>query len=728
MNSSEQELLHLTNLMLEDQLSAAQGRRLAELLKASPVNMRLYVDLVELHGQLMWDAGLAPVFEPHRPKSSTGRKKAPAPEVQQRRRWSGRAISASAAGAVLVLIGLAFAFTQFPDQPPQFVQPEPGGGDNRPDVPDQSDAPLVADSRLDSSGSDNSGDVAAIKPLPLNNLPDRPDGNGDVRTADASAASTDRPSPFQGEFSDEDVVAFIDAQLQKSWDDNGLQPSRRADDTEWLRRAYLSFVGRIPTLGETDRFTAGTGPADRGRLVHDLAESAARAENLAEIWANLLVGRSPRTEVNRDALQDFLKDEFVHNSPWIDTVGKLISAEGRNDRNGATNFLLAHLNNDATPATAVTARLFLGEQLQCVQCHDHPFDKGISQKSYWALNAFFKHTHRVTRTETVPGTTDGSDPQTRQVVELLDDREGGMTHYETLRGEVRAVLPEFDSVALTADQKVNRRQELVRLLAADSEARVGRAMVNRMWAHFFSYGFTRPIDDIGPHVPVSHPELLDGLTSAFVESGYDVRRLMTWIAMCRAWQLSSEGIAGNVPDDPDSGETPMFSRVYVRRMTPEQVYRSIRVAIRAAADASPRSITTESESDAEHRRYWVAQFVRDYETDENDESAEFDGTVAQALVMMNGEEIEKAIREASLLIVSGDSGTNRRTREASPMEALNRVSLALLTRPPTNDEQRAFRAHLRDMSGSVPAGEALPLAVEDMLWAYLNSSEFMLVH
>ncbi len=451
----------------------------------------------------------------------------------------------------------------------------------------------------------------------------------------------------------------------------------------------------------------------------DLIESTERSSHLAVIWANMLVGRTERRGVNRSKLFEFLFDEFQQNAPWIDTVGELISATGRNDRNGATNFLLAHLNNEATPATAVTARLFLGEQMSCMQCHDHPFTKGLEQSEYWALNAFFKDTDRVT--VPVAMTDSAARSSLRNAAWKLVDRhrEERMTFFENRAGQLQTVLPAYDGHIIPADSNVDRRAELARLLAADSKAKVAKAMVNRMWAHFFGHGFTNPVDDMGPHSVVSHPELLDFLTDAFVASGYDVQRLMTWVASSQAWQLSSEGDVVNTVDRPEHGEMPLFSRAYVRRMTPEQVYESIRIAVRSVGQLP----TTTTAVSSKHRREWVRQFARAYETDENDEAVDFDGTIAQAMVMMNGGEVDDAIRQASRAIVKHGG-----TSATAGTQALDRVALAMLTREPTSDEQRVFRRHYRQLVRTSPSAEAIPTVVEDMMWAYLNSSEFVLVH
>ena len=537
------------------------------------------------------------------------------------------------------------------------------------------------------------------------------------------ANQTPTPQPAKAEprfvtgFQDSDVVQTIDDLLQQSWKDSEVTPSQRADDSQWVRRAYLVYVGRIPSIQELQDFQAAPKKTRRASLIDRFTDHDEVPEYLADVWTRLMIGRINRPGVNRTKLQEYLVSQFAKDSRWIDTVTDLITARGRNDRNGATNFLLAHLNNQATPATAVTARLFLGQQISCVQCHDHPFAKGVQQQDYWALNAFFKDTQKVSvKIARVKNKNSMLD-----IPWKLEDRKHGqsstndpMTYFENRRGQNIAVLPTFDGQTLDYRSTENRRQALAKLLAADSKDTVARAMVNRMWAHFFGYGFTNPIDDMGPHIAVSHPELLDALAEAFIKSDYSLKRLMKWIALSEAWQKSSQQMESAVADSPEIGDVPLFSRVYARRMSPEQVYESIRVAIQSAG----RQPLARRQEHAAHRRSWVRQFATAYETDENDESMDFEGTISQAMVMMNGAEINKAISAAAVAVQSKNGATTK---------ALEWLAESLLTRNPTAVERNAFRRHVQQMnrrnsqSGSVRA-------VEDMLWAYLNSTEFMTVH
>jgi hypothetical protein len=702
MSCPRDDLIRLTNLQLERALDESEHQRFNELLQDNDEFVALYVELVAIHGHLLWGAGAAvdtPVSTPEVSMEFSA-------DLRQSRPQSRRTVAVAAAILSLMCSWLLLSGVSFlPDVVVEDVPDiRPTGSDSEQNAVASQDQPPLPEAHPE------------LKPLVLDSL--QPPGSiPSSVTGDAVAEAKDVGPSI--DFSDAQIVAEIDRLVADTWQQHDLIPSPIASDTEWIRRACLNIVGRIPTLEESTTFLTSTSPRKRQQLIHELVQSSERSSHLAVVWANMLIGRTERRGVNRDKLFEFLFDDFQQNNPWIDTVGELISASGRNDTNGATNFLLAHLNNEATPATAVTARLFLGEQMSCLQCHDHPFSKGVGQSEYWALNAFFKDTDRVT----VPVAMNDSavQPSLRNAAWKLVDRRRPerMTFFENRSGQQQAVLPTYDGHVIPEDSTVQRRAELARLLASDSDTKVARAMVNRMWAHFFGYGFTNPIDDMGPHSVVSHPDLLAYLTKAFVASDYDLQRLMTWVASSQAWQLSSEAYAENTVDRPEHGEMPLFSRVYVRRMTPEQVYESIRVAVRSAGQLP----VTAPEVSSQHRREWVRQFARAYETDENDEAVDFDGTIAQAMVMMNGNEVDDAIRQASRAIVK-DGGT----QVNSGPQALDRVALAMLTREPTTGEQRVFRRRYRQLAQESLAAVAMPTAVGDMMWAYLNSSEFVLVH
>lgn len=714
--SPEQQLLRVLDQIFEGGSHEAHQAQLNSLLGDHPELIETYCDYMSLHASLYWDTGAGINSDPDKCIAQLADESVTPSAVNVRRPLF------LIAGSVLSLSLLLIAGWQFLGNhsgPSSVVENEPSVTENP--ISDPVSKPLIAGNASAATEEGSSENRFNDKLKPLDTQVASPKTALDSNPVVAN--QTPAPQPAKAEprfvtgFQDSDVVQTIDNLLQQSWKDSEVTPSQRADDSQWVRRAYLVYVGRIPSIQELQDFQAAPKKTRRASLIDRFTDHDEVPEYLADVWTRLMIGRINRPGVNRTKLQEYLVSQFAKDGRWIDTVTDLITARGRNDQNGATNFLLAHLNNQATPATAVTARLFLGQQISCVQCHDHPFAKGVQQQDYWALNAFFKDTQKVSvKIASVTNKNSMLD-----IPWKLEDRKHSpsstndpMTYFENRRGQNIAVLPTFDGQTLDHRSTENRRQALAKLLAADSKDTVARAMVNRMWAHFFGYGFTNPIDDMGPHIAVSHPELLDALAEAFIKSDYSLKRLMKWIALSEAWQKSSQQMESAVADSPEIGDVPLFSRVYARRMSPEQVYESIRVAIQSAG----RQPLARRQEHAAHRRSWVRQFATAYETDENDESMDFEGTISQAMVMMNGAEINKAISAAAVAVQSKNGATTK---------ALEWLAESLLTRSPTAVERKAFRRHVQQMnrrnsqSGSVRA-------VEDMLWAYLNSTEFMTVH
>jgi hypothetical protein len=392
-------------------------------------------------------------------------------------------------------------------------------------------------------------------------------------------------------------------------------------------------------------------------------------------------------------------------------VYELVSAEGPVEENGASGFLLAHLNNEAVPATAITARLFLCQQVQCTQCHKHPYNEA-GQSQFWELNSFFKQTAVERRPVRGPG------GQTQFTEVLVSEPVGGPTFYEDLRGVMQPAYPKFSGVEVSPEPHINRRKELAALLTQGDDPQLAKAMVNRTWAHFFGYGFTRPVDDMGPHNRPSHPELLDELAKAFVQSGYDVKQLIRWICLSDPYQRSSQFNEKNHRDNPSAGEEALYSRMYIRSMSVEQLYDSLLVASKAhfASGSSWDEIQ-------QQRHAWLQQFVTAFNTEENDEETAFEGTVPQALLLMNSELVDQAVRTKQ-----GTYFSEVLNSPASETEKIRRLCLAALSRYPTPQELAAARKLIQTRRGDAKNSRAAVEAMQDIFWAYLNSNEFILVH
>ncbi|GIW97553.1 MAG: hypothetical protein KatS3mg111_0886 [Pirellulaceae bacterium] len=518
-------------------------------------------------------------------------------------------------------------------------------------------------------------------------------------------------------------VKMINAAITQQWADYGLRPSPVEDDGKWCRRVYLDLIGRIPTYAELDSFLRDRDPRKREKLVDQLLEDSQYTEEFASFWAtnwsNLLIGRSGgmdrRSMVSREGMSKYLRDSFAVNKPYDRMVYELVTATGATKPgvegfNGAANFLIDKVNEeDATLATSATSRIFLGLQVQCTQCHNHPFNQWKQQK-FWEFNAFFRQTRALRRF--VSGTRD------IDYGELVDQDFPGESgrpeeaeiYYEERNGLTRVAFPVFiDGTPIGRSgyvSDVNRRQELAKLMLQSEY--LDKMIVNRMWAHFLGYGFTKPIDDLGPHALVSHPQLLDALGKEVRRSSYDLRALMRWITLSKPYQLSSRIGSGNEADDPTIGEVPQFSRFYLRQMSAEQLYQSL---LQVGGQARGSLAQQQAERDR-----WLRQFVVAFGTDEGDEATTFNGSIPQALMMMNGDLVRRAIATDPGSFLYEIAMAN-----AKMPEKVNYLFMAGVARRATADEQKIAGQLLR-----VRGGKQIE-ALQDLWWAILNSNEFILI-
>jgi len=291
--------------------------------------------------------------------------------------------------------------------------------------------------------------------------------------------------------------------------------------------------------------------------------------------------------------------------------------------------------DDAVQLTAKTTKLFLGMQVQCTQCHNHPFNNW-QQAQFWEFNSFFRQVQKRDYRKTDPNTG----RQVDDYSEVITRDFNGPVYFEKRSGLMQVAFPKYMGQEVAPDA-FDRRQEFGKLLVAADNGEtplIAKAFVNRMWGHFFGYGFTRPVDDMGPHNTPSHPEVLERLAEEFVKSEYDVKKLIRWITSTDAYALTSQYGEDNLVDDPGAGGVPLFSHMYVKSMQAEQLYDSLIVASNAH-----KSGRGGWEAQEQQRRRWMQQFVVAFDTDENDEATTFNGNIPQALMMINSERIDKAV-------------------------------------------------------------------------------------
>jgi hypothetical protein len=544
----------------------------------------------------------------------------------------------------------------------------------------------------------------------------------------AKSTPTTKSVPARGASSDDEIKQAINARLAEKWKENKLTPSNRASDYEFIRRASLDIIGRIATPKEISEFLRDPEAQRRAKLIDRLLNHKEYANNFANIWTVLLMTRSGATGTTRiyhEQLHQWLEDAFAENKSWKEIATGLLTATGKSNENGAVNYVLANLGEKVpardkqgyftmVPVTSRTTRLFLGVQTQCTQCHDHPFNTG-KQVNFWSINAFFR---QVTAPKGQPDNAMRAMARPLELEDSLDLNPDGLIFYETRKGTVLPAKPIFflDNFKLP-DPGVNRRQELAKEVTQSPY--FAKAYVNRMWLHFFGRAFTNPVDDFGDHNEPSNPQLLDELASAFAHYGYDSKRLIRWICTSDAYSLNTVANKTNEKSDVE----PLFSRMLLKAMTPEQLFESLMIATQPEQLVETRGVKNPKLVDLREKRKklrekWISELTANFGDDEGNEVT-FNGTVVQALMMINGSELNSAIS-------SKDGGTVVSASAKQTVKAkLDYLFLAALNRPPTGREIDRMTRVLR----TAPAPSKDPLApLEDVFWALLNSNEFILNH
>ncbi len=536
----------------------------------------------------------------------------------------------------------------------------------------------------------------------------------------------DGPRSIRGDSPDANpIVQRIDELIEQSWTAYSLKPSKDATDGEWCRRIYLDVLGRIPTVDELEAFTSDNAGDKKERLVQQLLYDDRYTEEFARnwttIWTNLLIGRTGGSDnqsmINREGMQKYLRDSFARNKPLDKFAIELLTATGsttpgEQDFNGATNFLIDKVNaENAAQATADSTRIFLGLQVQCTQCHNHPFNDW-KQESYWNINAFFRQARAFRggmRGDGGPAKLADQDFRGES-----GDIEQADLFYELRNGLVKIAFPVFvDGTEIDRNgmvNVVNRRVEFANMTTASPY--FSRAMVNRLWGHFLGYGFTKPVDDLGPHNIPSNPELLDFLANEFRTAEFDFRRLIKWIVLSKPYALSSKQNASNQQDDPLLGQPPRFSHFYLRQMQAEQLYESLLVATKAAESRGTY------EQQEQQKNIWLAQFSSAFGTDEGGETTTFNGTIPQILMMFNSGLIKEATSDARGGLIDS-LVRNTKLSETAKIDYLFKAGLA---RKPSRSEMEVARALFQARDGN------LTEALRDVWWVVLNSNEFIFNH
>ena len=490
------------------------------------------------------------------------------------------------------------------------------------------------------------------------------------------------------------IVSRIDELLADGWRTAQVKPAPISDDAEFLRRAYLDLIGRIPRVSECRAYFTDTSANRREQLVDQLTRRPSHATQLTNTWRRFLLPEG--TDLERLGgiafFETWLRGRFAENIPYDRLVFELLTADGANDQPGASLFFTAwELKPEKLAAS--TSRSFLGVQLQCAECHDHPFDRW-SQRDFWGYAAFFSRL--------VPAQQNG-----QLVTEFREVNFGEATIPDT----DQKVAPQYLGATSPETETVNsRRWLLATWLTSRDNPYFAQATVNRVWSVLFGRGLVQPAYDMGGHNLPSHPQLLRELSDYFVASDYDLRELLTTLASTRAYHLSSI-------TDKEASSTPpeLFARMSVKPMSAEQLYDSLAVATCRIQQVQTGGPTFGANRVLDQARQ---TFLNAFQTP-SAEGLDYRAGVPQALSLMNGQlTADGADATRSDLLASLDAPF------FDDHQRLTIVFLATLSRYPTELEIAHCQAHLSSFTDTAERRQAL----SDVFWALLNSAEFTLNH
>ncbi|MEM6690641.1 MAG: DUF1549 domain-containing protein [Planctomycetota bacterium] len=344
----------------------------------------------------------------------------------------------------------------------------------------------------------------------------------------------------------------IDRTLEASFEDNDVEPANPCESWVFQRRVTLDLAGRVPTVEELNRFKR---IPVKEVLVDELLASDEFNEYWSEIWTSILVGRRVTEATDREALRQWIEDAFRANVPFDQVAFDLISAEGVSSLNGPVNFLVG---NQEDPVTSVS-RVFLGVQLDCARCHDHPYDRW-TQDDFESMQRFF---------------------------EPLDFREvSGGFQIEDEPGSSDDT-PRFLTGA--RPKTMAWRRELAFMTVRSKP--FARAIGNRVWQILFGVGLVDPVDGLSQNDRPSVPELHNAMANYLRESNFDLKGLVKEIALSNAYSRSSDP-----PEPMTAPALRMARRLFAVRqpklLLPEQLIRSYA----SITNASPVSPTQRNET------------------------------------------------------------------------------------------------------------------------------------
>ncbi len=490
---------------------------------------------------------------------------------------------------------------------------------------------------------------------------------------------------------------FVDEKLIAKWKDLGLTPSGLCSDEEFYRRIHLDAIGTLPSPADIKAFLEDKDPNKRNRVIDKVLARPEFVDFWALKWGDLL--RINRTQLNEKGMWSFynwIRTALRENKPVDEFVRDIITAEGSTFTVGPANFY--RVGASATDWSEAASQLFLGVRLQCAKCHHHPWEKW-SQDDYYGMGAFF--VRLGTKGSREFGLFGGERvTYLRPTGEISNPRTGTVVPPHPLDGP--AMPDPFD-----------RRRKLAEWMTAPTNPFFARNVVNRFWGYLMGRGLVEPIDDMRATNPASNPELLDALAQDFVKAKFDLKHLLRTIMRSRAYQISSATTPGNQPDAANVN----FTHCTVKRLTAEELADALDFATgtKEKYPGLPKGTRAIQLPDSEVRSFFLDTFGRPARKVSCECERSGQPNIAQAMHLLNGDFLNRKI-------ASAEGRIEGLFKSQAPLpKVVEELYLATVSRPPKPKESEKALDWLK----TAPSPKE---GAQDLLWALLNSREFLFNH
>ncbi len=557
----------------------------------------------------------------------------------------------------------------------------------------------------------NNASVAAIDEHGQINAGDPGDTNVFARfsrfSVGASVIVLPRADSFQ--WPNPKGVNYIDELVFDRLQKLRIAPSDLCDDETFLRRVTLDLNGRPPTVEEYRAFMADTRADKRTIKIDELLNNDAFADLWTTLWGEQLrvMGGNYAPQATHikaaDAFYEWIRLQMRSRRPLNEFVAEMVPASGSNLSNGPANLytMLVHDTRIAPKAFASDfSQVFLGVQLQCAECHNHPFDRW-NMDDYYGFVSFFTGVKRKPGIEPRE-TRVYFDPSAPPAMHLRDERPVPAK----LIGAVESVKTEGDP-----------RRALAAWLTSPENELFSHNLANRIWAQMLGRGIVHPVDDVRVTNPPSNEPLLDALAQHLVQSKFDLHSLVRDICLSRTYQLSSR------PNESNRRDVRQFSHSYLRRLRADVLSDTIVAATGVSRNFSgfpegTRAIDYYPRSSGSTGLDYGEDFFKTFGRSSRGTICACETktapTISQTLHLSVGDTVNTRLAAGGKVKALIDS-------QATPEAVLEELFIRALSRRPTEKETKNLLA-------LIDTEVKNPQAYEDIFWALLNSTEFLFNH